>query len=1027
MEQPTQAEKINEQVSPERTAAERVSDAKVIQVLLEHISLRDQRIHLLQENLKSIKSELEQLKRTYQHQTEATDHDHDQLAGLAEQNQQLQARANRLQAELDELQANHQQNLAYEAQIQSLQEQLKVLEQASSVLTHQAGDLIREKAVLTNQVDHLNREKTVLQEQVNHHTQVRKGFGDQIELLNLEKANLQRNLEERQAELTRIQSSRIWRLILFIWKLRQVVAPNGSRRAQLGGKVYRGMVVLKNEGLGSFTRGVLRQVGFFKARSPEASPAVVEEAAPVAEPAALQVVQPIPAAAPGVVLQNLVIYPQVSPEELRDCFEQAPLPEKSFLADIVCFPVLDWNFRYQRPQQLMSQFASHGHRVFYISISRFQPADPAAAIEVKLVKPNIYEVILRVSRTLNIYQEVFASAVLAELVTALKELRSRYQMNDALSFVMMASWTEAALQAKDLWGWKVIYDCMDEWENMPLLKPEVIAAERRLVRQADLVVVTAQKLMDKWKDSSKNIILARNGVDYDFYRRNLIPNSLLAGVKHPLVGYFGAVAEWMDFELVAYAAIQRPEYTFVLVGAVSADVSLIHDLPNVILLGQQPYEDMPRYLFHFDVCTIPFLKNPVTEATDPVKLYEYLSAGKPVVSVRLHEVEAFEQYVYLADSKEAFVEKLDAALKENDPTVWDDRIRFAQSHTWQNRYEKISRAIAQSFPKVSIIIVTWNGVEITRLCFDSLIRNTVYPNYEIIFVDNASSDGSVPYLRYLASRFDHVKVILNDRNQGFAKANNQGLSAAEGEYYVLLNNDVIVPPGWLSRLLKYLQDPQVGMVGPVTSFAGNEALVDIPYHTLAEMESFASQTAWEYENQAGDIGVLAMYCVAMRREVYQQIGPLDERFGAGMFEDDDYAVRARECGLRLLCARDAFIHHFGKASFNKLIQNNTYDQLFETNREIFEKKWQKKWVPHVYGEFELNYRFLPEKKVPDGFLIGKDREIATPPSQSLSRLNRTMILCCHSAKWPCDPVPLSLRDVSITPMALSKLGMTRRG
>ncbi|MGH9847582.1 MAG: glycosyltransferase family 2 protein, partial [Blastocatellia bacterium] len=102
-----------------------------------------------------------------------------------------------------------------------------------------------------------------------------------------------------------------------------------------------------------------------------------------------------------------------------------------------------------------------------------------------------------------------------------------------------------------------------------------------------------------------------------------------------------------------------------------------------------------------------------------------------------------------------------------------------------------------------------------------------------------------------------------------------------------------------------------------------------------------------------DIPVLAMYCVAMRRAVFDRIGPLDEQFGIGMFEDDDYSMRVRRAGLRVVCAADVFVHHFGQASFGKLIESGAYHDLFEQNRHKFEVKWRESWRPHRRAELSF--------------------------------------------------------------------------
>ncbi len=246
----------------------------------------------------------------------------------------------------------------------------------------------------------------------------------------------------------------------------------------------------------------------------------------------------------------------------------------------------------------------------------------------------------------------------------------------------------------------------------------------------------------------------------------------------------------------------------------------------------------------------------------------------------------------------------------------------------------------------SIIIVSYNNLALTKLCLASVLRHTAEHAYEVIVVDNASTDATPEFLRQLAARNASVRVLLQSENLGFARANNLALAQARGAVLILLNNDAIVTPGWLPRLCWHLRDEAVGLVGPVTNHIGNEAQIRVPYQTWTELEEFTAQLALQHDRQAAGIPMLAMYCVAMRRAVYEQIGGLDEQYATGMFEDDDYALRVRQHGLRLLCAADAFVHHFGQAAFGKLVRSGAYDRLFDENRRRFETKWQTRWQPH---------------------------------------------------------------------------------
>ena len=245
----------------------------------------------------------------------------------------------------------------------------------------------------------------------------------------------------------------------------------------------------------------------------------------------------------------------------------------------------------------------------------------------------------------------------------------------------------------------------------------------------------------------------------------------------------------------------------------------------------------------------------------------------------------------------------------------------------------------------SVVVVTFNSLVFNRLALESVLVNTPPGTYELVIVDNASTDDTPAYLRALADGYGHVRPFLNDRNLGFAAATNQGLKAARGNTLVLLNSDTLVAPGWLERLQGHLADPAVGVVGPLTNRSATEAEIEVHYQTYAEFLEFASSVHKHRRPEVEDVRTLTMFCVAMRRDVYEHVGPLDERFGQGMFEDHDYAMRVRAAGDRVVFAHDAFVHHFGQASMGKL-DTDEYKRLFTANRQLFEQKWGARWDVH---------------------------------------------------------------------------------
>ena len=233
----------------------------------------------------------------------------------------------------------------------------------------------------------------------------------------------------------------------------------------------------------------------------------------------------------------------------------------------------------------------------------------------------------------------------------------------------------------------------------------------------------------------------------------------------------------------------------------------------------------------------------------------------------------------------------------------------------------------------SIVIVTYNEVEFTRQCLDSIRLLTEEP-YELIVVDNGSTDGTPVYLRSLPD----VRLIANTANRGFPAAANQGIAAATGNQVLLLNNDVVVTTGWLGRMLRALRsDPNVALVGPCSNYVSGPQQVDVGYDGIAELDGFAWDWGKGHDGQMLDVHRLVGFCLLIKREVIDAIGPLDEQFGIGCFEDDDYCLRAIAAGYRAVIAADAFVHHFGSRTF--LGSGVDAGALMRENHRRFQEKW----------------------------------------------------------------------------------------
>lgn len=614
--------------------------------------------------------------------------------------------------------------------------------------------------------------------------------------------------------------------------------------------------------------------------------------------------------------------------------------------DLICFAIIDWHFRFQRPQQLATQFARDGHRVFYTRLT-FAGAEHST-VAVHPLGERVYEIVLPGELATDIYRGDLCDPTLSQAFDALCDFIRQHGIAEAICLVQHPFWTPLAQRLKERYGWKIVYDCMDDHSGFQHTHPEIVSREQALIASSDLVLASSRVLYESLSAQHSNCLLLPNAGDYVHFS-HLPPRdaSSIASLPRPIVGYYGAIAEWFDIEAVRHAAMAHPKWSFVLIGhTFGSTVQQLGNLANIHLLGEKKYAELPGFLAAFDVCVIPFLRTPLTEATNPVKVFEYLAAGKPIVARELPELEPLRDTVRLYTTPAEFVGELERAVRDVSPAQVAQRQSVARANTWEHRYQLLMPRLELLYAKVSIIIVTWNNQDVTRQCLASVLRDTTYPAFEVIVVDNASSDGTVEYLTELAQREPRVKIVLNEKNVGFAAANNIALRQIhDSAFVVLLNNDTVVPRGWLARLLRHARQPDVGMVGPVTNWAGNEAMIHTTYTNIAEMESFAQTYIAAHAGEVAELNTLAMFCVAFRKSVLDQIGWLDERFGVGLFEDDDYARRVRNAGYRVICANDVFVHHQGSASFSKLSPAE-YQNLFELNKRLYEEKWGEPWVPH---------------------------------------------------------------------------------
>jgi O-antigen biosynthesis protein len=466
----------------------------------------------------------------------------------------------------------------------------------------------------------------------------RSGPAREIRRLHLALEANNREIRELREQLRAIHTSDAWAILRTMGQLRQALAPHGTRRDRLTRCSVRGLRRLKK------------------------------------------------------LAVRVARAPSTAREWLRAGSRNRPHVEAATSRSyaVVCLPMIEWHFRFQRPQHLMRQFARASHLVLYAA-NRFHDG---TAARTRPIETNILEVMLPGDPAANVHHDVLGGDDRARMLAAMGRLASDRGLSEAVVVAQHPYWTPLAEAMREQFGWPIVYDCMDDHSGFWDIGAEVLQVERRLIAAADMVVASSQRLHDGIRARSRSSILVRNACEYEHFSR--LNDRSPSRAARPTIGYYGAIAEWFDAALVAGLAALRPEWRFELIGStLGGNVRALEGLANVRLLGECPYAELSGRIDGWDAFIIPFRRLPLTEATNPVKVYEMLATGRPVVAVGLPELMpiARKGLIRLAATAEQFAAALEAALCEVDPDLAMARRDFARRNTWASRHRKLAGAI----------------------------------------------------------------------------------------------------------------------------------------------------------------------------------------------------------------------------------------------------------------------------------------------------------------------------------------------
>lgn len=372
-------------------------------------------------------------------------------------------------------------------------------------------------------------------------------------------------------------------------------------------------------------------------------------------------------------------------------------PSEDLALEIICFSDIFWDALWQRHQQLFTRFPS-SWRILFIE---------PTSIPVLLKQPRRF--FTRKYRNIEII-----SLPSIPLIDRFKNLR---WINDSL----VSLWLRSILKKKNmknpilfyyeprystligkLQEKLVILDYIDDklaFSNVPIWMKTYLD---NLIKKANLIFVVSSYLYKNiQKTRTDNIYLIGNGVDVSHFRKAMtdipVPDDI-AKIKKPIVGYVGALSDWVDFEIIRAISQEFPDLSIVLVGpefpGVKSEIDSLKQHSNIFILGARPYELLPNYLKAFDVCIIPFKLNELTLSSNPIKFYEYISSGKKVVSVNLPEVKLFDNVIHVVNNLDEFLQFVRISL--NEKANIGEFIRITEENTWDRKSENMVELIIKS-------------------------------------------------------------------------------------------------------------------------------------------------------------------------------------------------------------------------------------------------------------------------------------------------------------------------------------------
>ena len=512
--------------------------------------------------------------------------------------------------------------------------------------------------------------------------------------------------------------------------------------------------------------------------------------------------------------------------------------------------------------------------------------------------------------------------------------------NDLFIFESPCNKFNDVLDFADMKKANIVYESIDNWETSlgsGIYDEKML---EKLLSKSKVIIGTAKPLVEqlngylkKYNIKNKKVLYLPNAVDEELFcglKTFDKPKDLIMGKKTLL--YYGSLwGSWFDWDLLNTLAKNNPDFSINLIGDYANLLDRDKCPDNIHFLGLKKQYELPAYLKYVDFSFIPFKEGEISDYVSPLKVFEYIAMYTKVLSTNLPDIKDYPN-VYFGNTSEEW----ENIIKKDVNVDIEKADDFVNNNTWFDRVDKILDNVYENASilknNLSIVILNYNNKDIIFKSVNSLLKYRDLYEYEIIVVDNGSSDGSFELLK---SKYkDKIKLYKNNKN-GCSSGRNLGVSKSTKEYVLFLDSDQWVTNKYfLSSYEKLLKYDDIGLIGWAAGFFNDSG---VSYYVV---DSFPYR--YMPQNMLGrcDVSYLGSGGMLVKKELFNKVEGFDEHYDPTCYEDTDFSLKVLNEGKKIVYSPYLGIIHLPHQTTKD--GSDAHAKILLEKRKYFKNKWINK-------------------------------------------------------------------------------------